>query len=83
MLKFWKQLLTPNVIAILMFENGRKFGLGVWIIVIATVLALQKVLTGDLWFLSTLVGGSIATGGNMFDKWIAVKKGEEPKEPAQ
>lgn len=83
MKKFWLRILTPNIVLILLFEDGRKVGFGVWGIILSTWLLLRGgLITGDQWFLCFLICGSILTGGTMFDTWMKSKFGG-PSVPAQ
>lgn len=66
----------PNLILILLFEDGRKQGLGLWLIIMAVVLFVGAVNGFGLAQLEAAValGSSVFTGGNLYDKWHERKK---------
>lgn len=84
MKKYWARILTPNIVLILLFEDGRKVGFGVWGLIVSTYLAWTHIITGDVWFLCFLIAGSVVTGGTMFDTYMKAKTGGslEPAKPA-
>ena len=81
MKRFWMRILTPNIVLVLLFEDGRKAGFGVWGVLLSTWLLLKSLITGDQWFLCFLICGGILTGGTMFDTYIKSKSGIQPNGP--
>lgn len=65
----------PNLLLILLFESGRKHGLGLWIILISVVLFVADARF-DLNALQAGVtlGSFIFAGGNVADQWLDLKK---------
>ncbi|HYF34344.1 MAG TPA: hypothetical protein VD994_03550 [Prosthecobacter sp.] len=76
MRKFWARILTPNILLILLFENSRKVGFGLWLFIVATILLLKgRLIDGDSWMLCAMASGAMITGGTMFDNYMKTKFG--------
>lgn len=71
----------PNLFLILLFENGRKHGLGLWIVVMAVALFLVGLFDAERFDRYVIIGVAIFTGGNFFDKWFQKKTDVPANQP--
>lgn len=83
MKKFWMRILTPNLLALFLFEEGTKRGLGIWIYFTSTFVWLFSVyknahnpppvgslpvgITFDQYFLLLCIAAALAGGGSVIE----------------
>lgn len=90
--EFWKRILTPNLLSVILWEDGRKVGLGAWIYFTATPLWIFSILwnaknpppvggyavgiTFDQYGLLLLTATALVGGGTVVDNIISMWKGK-------
>lgn len=64
---------VPQLILILGFEDSRKVGFGVWLIILATALLAHKLIDSSDWMLCMAVSSTLIGGGTVADAWLKIK----------
>jgi hypothetical protein len=73
-LEFWKRCATPNLLSILLMEDGRKVGFASWVFIVSTHLVYIGKISADMWFLLTMGCMAVITGGTLADKNKDIEK---------
>ncbi len=75
----------PGIFLILMFNDSRKVGFGLWLFIVATTLLFYgpQRMTLDMWQNLALIAGFLIGGGTLADTWLTKKKNDAPPPPAQ
>lgn len=65
-----------------LFNDGRKVGLGVWILILATFLLFKAMLDSDKWMLCVGLATGLVGGGTLADTYLGKRpKKDEPPAP--
>lgn len=60
----------------ILFEDSRKVGFGVWLFLIATVLLIFKCVNSADWFMCAMASSGLIGGGTIADKFLESKRGK-------
>lgn len=66
---------TPRLINILILQDSRKVGFGLWGFITATVLTWRHLLDGAQWIECFFACSMLVGGGTVIDKMLAMKGG--------
>jgi hypothetical protein len=65
---------TPGILKGLLFNESRKFGLGLWLLLIAVVFFGKAMLTAEQFMTMIMVVSALIGGGTLADTWLGKKK---------
>ena len=65
----------------LLFNESRKFGTGLWILLLATVLLFKAMIDADKWMLCIGIAATLIGGGTVADTWLKKGKKDDPVPP--
>jgi len=63
-----------KILKILLFDESRKVGFGLWLFISANLLLWRHVITGDQWMDCVIMCSILIGGGTFSDKWLSKKK---------
>jgi hypothetical protein len=73
----------PRLLRGLLFEDSRKFGTGLWVLLLGTVLLFCEVNYSD-WLIAVGIAAGLIGGGTIADTYLGKKrKTDDPPPPAQ
>lgn len=63
----------PKIITILIFNDSRKVALGLWLLILATVLLFKGLIDADKWMLCVGLSVALVGGGTLGDGMLKLK----------
>jgi hypothetical protein len=66
----------------LLFNESRKFGTGLWVLLLATLLLFKGMVDSDKWMLCVGIAAGLIGGGTVADTWLGKKKDANAPPPA-
>jgi hypothetical protein len=65
-----------KILKILLFDESRKVGFGLWLFIAACLLLWRHVIVGDQWMDCMIMCSILIGGGTVSDKWMATRGGK-------
>lgn len=72
---------TPGIVKGFLFNESRKFGLGLWLLLIAVVFFAKAMLTSEQFMTMVLYVSALIGGGTLADTYLGKKKGGDAPPP--
>jgi hypothetical protein len=72
----------PGIFKGLLFDESRKFGLGLWVMLLATVLLFKAMIDADKWMLCIGIAAGLIGGGTLADTYLGKKRAVDALPPA-
>lgn len=73
----------PGALKILLFNESRKVGFGLWLFIVSCLFLVKGLIDGDKWMLCSGAASALIGGGTLADTWLGKKKGPNEPPPAQ
>jgi hypothetical protein len=71
-----KALDMVNLVKILLFNESRKVGFGLWLFLVSSWLLLKgSLITSEQWMTCVMLCSALLGGGTIADKWLSNQKG--------
>ncbi len=68
----------PRIIDVLLFNDSRKAGIGLWVFYTATALLIAKLILASDWIWATTSAIAVVGGGTIADKFLESRKPPKP-----
>jgi hypothetical protein len=69
---------TPRIISILLFNDSRKAGIGLWLFLTAHALLIAGLIKAGDWVWATTTAAALVGGGTVLDKLLANRRPPKP-----
>lgn len=81
----WQDCIPGLILGLLFINSSRKFGAGLWFMLISTVLRLQDKISSDDWVTCWVLAAVLIGGGTVLDAllgWVKARFGVRADAPA-
>lgn len=64
---------TPKIVDLLLFNDSRKVGVGLWLFITSHALLVFKYITSGDWLAAVMASVALVGGGTVMDTWLKGK----------